>query len=233
MQTHAIQFKEVTKTYQMGKEVYNALKGINLIIDAGELVTIIGPSGSGKSSTMNILGLLDKASTGSYLLDGIDIKNLSLDRLAELRNQKIGFIFQSFFLLPKLNALQNVALPLLYRRQDMKSSRERAYEVLNKVGMSKFVTHRPTELSGGQQQRVAIARALVGHPRILLADEPTGALDVKTSHTVLELLISLNKEENTTVIIITHDPEVAQRCDRIIEIYDGYIKADRGGKWTG
>lgn len=230
---HTIQLKQVTKTYHMGKEVYNALKGIDLAVDQGELVAIIGPSGCGKTSTMNILGLLDHVTGGQYLLDGIDVKQFSLDELAKLRNEKIGFIFQSFFLLPKLTALQNVTLPLLYRRSDMKSSRQRAKIVLEKVGMGNHTTHRPNELSGGQQQRVAIARALIGDPRILLADEPTGALDVKTSHTVLNLLVDLNRQENTTVLIITHDHEVAKRCDRVIEMYDGGIKADRGGKWIG
>lgn len=231
---HTIELIQVTKTYYMGKETFTSLKGIDLVIDQGELVAIIGPSGSGKSSTMNILGLLDHASTGQYLLDGINVKQFSLDQLARLRNEKIGFIFQQFFLLPKLTALQNVALPLLYRKTDIKTSREAALEVLSKVGMGAHIKHRPLELSGGQQQRVAIARALVGDPRIILADEPTGALDSKTSQTVLDLLVDLNRTEETTVLIITHDPEVAQRCDRIIEIYDGKIKSDRSNhQWIG
>lgn len=231
---HTIELIQVTKTYYMGKETFTSLKGIDLIVDQGELVAIIGPSGSGKSSTMNILGLLDHATTGQYLLDGINVKQFSLDQLARLRNEKIGFIFQQFFLLPKLTALQNVALPLLYRKADIKTSREKALDVLTKVGMADHIKHRPLELSGGQQQRVAIARALVGDPRIILADEPTGALDSKTSNTVLDLLVNLNRTEETTVLIITHDPEVAQRCDRIIEIYDGRIKADRSSQqWIG
>lgn len=218
----------------MGKETFTSLKGIDLIIDQGELVAIIGPSGSGKSSTMNILGLLDHPTTGKYLLDGIDTRQFSLDQLARLRNEKIGFIFQQFFLLPKLTAIQNVALPLLYRRGDIKTSREQALAVLSKVDMAGHIKHRPLELSGGQQQRVAIARALVGDPRIILADEPTGALDSKTSQTVLDLLVNLNRTEETTVLIITHDPEVAQRCDRIIEIHDGKIRADRSSnQWIG
>jgi putative ABC transport system ATP-binding protein len=231
---HTIELLQVTKIYYMGKETFTSLKGIDLIIDQGELVAIIGPSGSGKSSTMNILGLLDHASTGKYYLDGIDVKKFTLNQLAQLRNEKIGFIFQQFFLLPKLTALQNVALPLLYRNEDIKTSRERAVAVLTKVGMEGHLKHRPLELSGGQQQRVAIARALVGDPRIILADEPTGALDSKTSQTVLDLLVNLNRTEETTVLIITHDPEVAQRCDRIIEIYDGKIRADRSSnQWIG
>ncbi len=210
----------------MAKEQYIALKGINLAIERGELVTIIGSSGSGKTTTMNILGLLDHPTTGQYFLDSVETSALTPDQVADYRNEKIGFIFQSFFLLPRLTALQNVMLPLAYRRNHPPGDRKdkkRALAMLAKVGMAKYVTHKPYELSGGQQQRVAIARALVGDPSIVLADEPTGALDTKNSHDVLELLNDLNKTEGATIVIITHDPEVAQKSQRIIKIADGKI----------
>ena len=221
-----IELREVTKDYVMARETYTALKGINLTIERGDFATIIGASGSGKTTTMNILGLLDRPSAGKYFLDGVDTSLLTLDQVADLRNEKIGFIFQSFFLLPRLNALQNVMLPLSYRRNHPPGDRRdkrRAMAMLDKVGMTNYITHRPYELSGGQQQRVAIARALVGDPSIILADEPTGALDAKNSHDVLELLKDLNKTEGATIVMITHDPEVAKRSQRIIKIYDGKI----------
>lgn len=221
-----IELKDVTKIYSMATENYIALKGISLSIERGELVAIIGTSGSGKTTTMNILGLLDHPTSGRYFLDNVDASTLTPDQVADLRNEKIGFIFQQFFLLPRLTALQNVMLPLTYRRNHPPGDRKdkkRARAILAKVGMAKYVNHRPNELSGGQQQRVAIARALVGDPSIVLADEPTGSLDTKTSHDVLELLKDLNKTEGATIIIITHDPEVAQKSQRIIKIYDGKI----------
>lgn len=221
-----IELQQVTKTYLMAAETYTALKGISLNIERGELVTIIGSSGSGKTTTMNILGLLDHPTSGKYSLDGVDTSTLSADEVADLRNEKIGFIFQSFFLLPRLTALQNVMLPLSYRRHQHPSGekdKNRALAMLGKVGMSKHINHKPNELSGGQQQRVAIARALVGTPSIILADEPTGALDSKNSHDVLQLLKELNKTEHATIIIITHDPDVANQSERIIKIADGVI----------
>ncbi|MBS0351109.1 MAG: ABC transporter ATP-binding protein [Proteobacteria bacterium] len=210
----------------MAKEQYTALKGISFSVNRGEMATIIGASGSGKTTTMNILGLLDHPTTGNYFLDGINTSSLTPDQLADYRNLKIGFIFQSFFLLPRLTALQNVMLPLTYRRNhsdDDHDDKKKARAMLAKVGMIKYVTHKPFELSGGQQQRVAIARALVGTPSIILADEPTGALDAKNSQDVLELLKDLNQTEGATIVIITHDPEVAQKSQRIIKIYDGRI----------
>lgn len=217
-----IELRDVTKTYRMGDNEFQALKGINMTVEKGELLAIIGPSGSGKSTTMNILGLLDKPTTGQYLIQGQDTSFLTPNEQASLRNKKIGFIFQSFFLLPKLTALQNVSLPLRYAGVTGRDLVDRPMAMLDRVGMAEFSHHRPNELSGGQKQRVAIARALVGEPTLILADEPTGALDSKTSDIVLDLLIQ--QAEGTTVIIITHDPEVAQSCPRVIEIYDGLIK---------
>ena len=226
MSSPLIELQQVTKTYLMASETYTALKGINLTIDRGELATIIGSSGSGKTTTMNILGLLDRPTSGKYYLEGFDTSTLSLNDVADLRNGKIGFIFQSFFLLPRLTALQNVMLPLSYRRRQTaaeKLDKNRALTMLEKVGMANYINHKPNELSGGQQQRVAIARALVGKPSIILADEPTGALDTKNSHDVLQLLKELNKTEGATIIIITHDLEVANQSERIIKISDGKI----------
>jgi putative ABC transport system ATP-binding protein len=224
-----IELKDVTKNYVMAKEQYMALKGIHLTIERGELIAIIGASGSGKTTTMNILGLLDHPTTGQYFLDGVDTKRLTADQVADYRNEKIGFIFQSFFLLPRLTALQNVMLPLTYRRQRSLGDRQNkklAQAILAKVGMDKYMTHKPNELSGGQQQRVAIARALVNDPSIILADEPTGSLDAKNSHEVLELLKEINRTEGATIVIITHDPEVAAQVPRVIKIYDGHIVWD-------
>ncbi|MDF1655640.1 MAG: ABC transporter ATP-binding protein [Coxiellaceae bacterium] len=218
-----IQFENVIKRYQMGDTVFEALRGVSFNIDQGEAVAIVGPSGSGKSTTMHIIGLLDKPTEGRYILHGKDVSSLSSDRLAELRNKEIGFVFQSFFLLPKYDALHNVALPLSYRGIAKKEREERAMTCLARVGMDKFHHHKPTELSGGQQQRVAIARALVGEPSLILADEPTGALDTKTSQEVMQLLFDLNKNENRTVVMITHDTDIAHQFPRNIQIRDGKI----------
>lgn len=221
-----IKLENVKKSYRMGETVFEALKGISLEIQNKELLAIVGPSGSGKSTTMHILGLLDKPTSGKYYLDGVDTEEFSGDKLSALRNKRLGFIFQNFFLLPKLTAVDNVMLPLTYRHEEKIPHAEmkaRAMEMLQKVGMEKFAHHRPSELSGGQQQRVAIARALVGRPSIIMADEPTGALDTKTSQQIMDLLAKEVTETSTTVVIITHSPEIAKQCPRSISIRDGLI----------
>ncbi|PHQ78692.1 MAG: macrolide ABC transporter ATP-binding protein [Coxiella sp. (in: Bacteria)] len=219
-----IQFKNITKTYHMGKNQFQALRGVDFTIAQNELVAIVGPSGSGKSTTMHIMGLLDSPSNGEYLLDGKETSSFNSNEQAFYRNQKIGFIFQQFFLLAKLTALDNVALPLLYRNVPRHERQKKALAILDHVGMKEHAKHRPHELSGGQQQRVAIARALVGDPEIILADEPTGALDTKTSQVVIDLLKSFSKQ--ATIVIITHDLEVAAQCPRQLHILDGVIDRD-------
>lgn len=218
-----IELRNVTKVYQMGSNSFEALKGISIHIKSEELVAIIGSSGSGKTTAMNIIGLLDKPTKGEYYLNKKEVSSLTPNQQAYLRNRSIGFIFQSFFLLPRLTALQNVGLPLSYRGEDIKMIKEKSLAMLEKVGMGDHAKHRPSELSGGQQQRVAIARALVGNPHIILADEPTGSLDSKTGQDVLNLLIELNRTEGTTVVIITHDDKVARQAQRIIKLSDGLI----------
>ena len=218
-----IELKNISKTYNLGEQELKVLDNINFKVQKGELVSIIGPSGSGKSTMMNILGLLDVADTGEYLLDDISIKEANDSLLADIRNKKIGFIFQSFNLLPKMNALENVQVPLMYRGINKKESQKRAYEILEKVGLKGREKHMPSQLSGGQQQRVAIARALIGTPEIILADEPTGALDSKTGNEVMELLQNLNKE-GQTIILITHDISIANRANRIVKMMDGKLE---------
>lgn len=222
-----IRFENVKKIYRMGDTVFEALKGVSFTIAQGELVAIVGPSGSGKSTTMHIIGLLDKPSEGKYYLDNIDTSEFTGDKLSSLRNHRLGFVFQQFFLLPRLSALENVMLPLTYRQNEKHSLSQmklRAMEVLEKVGMEKHAAHRPTELSGGQQQRVAIARALIGKPSIILADEPTGALDTKTSQQIMDLLVSQMADTGTTVVIITHSLEIAKQCNRAIHVRDGLLE---------
>lgn len=222
-----IKLENVKKSYRIGQNTFEALKGISFSIEKGEMVAIVGPSGSGKSTTMNILGLLDKPTTGKYYLDNIDTSEFSGDKLAALRNLRLGFIFQQYFLLPKLTALENVILPLTYRHGEkisMHDMKERAIAMLKIVGMEKHAIHRPNELSGGQQQRVAIARALIGKPSIIMADEPTGALDTVTSQQIMDLLLAQVKETKTTVVIITHSLELAAQCQRAIHIRDGLIQ---------
>lgn len=219
-----IKMKDISKVYNMGSSTFTALSEVNLTICKGEYVAIVGPSGAGKSTLMNILGCLDTASSGEYILDGLNTK-CSDSKLAEIRNSKIGFIFQNYNLLPKLNIMENVELPLLYLGLSKKVVKERALESLKRVGLETHLKHKSTELSGGQKQRVAIARALATKPQIILADEPTGALDSKTGKEVLAMLKDLNKEGNT-IIIITHDNEIASEAKRIIHVKDGKITSD-------
>lgn len=218
-----IQLENVTKTYHLGDNDFHALKGINFQLERGEMTAIVGMSGSGKSTLMNIIGFLDHCTTGRYLFSGKDVSHLSEDELADIRNQKIGFVFQSFFLLPRSDALQNVMLPLFYRGTPREEAKEKAMAMLEKVGVAHLAHHRPNQLSGGQQQRVAIARALVGDPEVILADEPTGALDSHTGNEVMELFARLNQDEGRTIVIITHDKEVSRRCARTETIKDGKI----------
>ena len=220
-----IQTSNLIKTYKMGTETVRALDGVSVRIEAGEYVAIMGPSGSGKSTLMNVLGGLDRPSSGEYLLEGENVGSLPPDRLAEFRNAKIGFVFQSFNLLPRLNALANVALPMTYGAVAPDKRLQRAKQMLELVGLGDRIHHRPTQLSGGQQQRVAIARALANQPALLLADEPTGALDERTGIEVMQLFERLNKE-GLTIVIVTHDAEVAQRARRVVRMRDGHVVDD-------
>jgi putative ABC transport system ATP-binding protein len=231
MGTSIIQIKDLMKTYKLGGETVHALNNVSIEIDKGEFLAIIGPSGSGKSTLMNMIGCLDRPQSGKYLLAGKDIGMMNDNQLATIRNQKIGFIFQNFNLLTKLSALENVELPLLYSGVPTKERRERALESLQEVGLKDRSGHLPTQLSGGQQQRVAIARALVGNPAILLADEPTGALDSKTSKEILAIMKELN-ELGHTIILITHDLEIAKQAKRMVSIQDGQLQ-ENGGELVG
>ncbi|MDP4089154.1 MAG: ABC transporter ATP-binding protein [Bacillota bacterium] len=219
-----ISMSNIEKVYKMGSNIIKALDSVNLSIRKGEYVAVVGPSGAGKSTLMNIIGCLDVPTGGEYILDGLNTK-CSDNKLAEIRNKKIGFIFQNYNLLPRLDILQNVELPLQYQGYSGKKSREKAVEVLERVGLGDHVKHKPNELSGGQMQRVAIARALVTGPQIILADEPTGSLDSRTGKEVLGMLADLNKEGNT-IIIITHDREIASSAKRMITVRDGRITSD-------
>ena len=215
--------EDLRKVYQMGQVEVHALAGVSLSIERGEVVAIMGPSGSGKSTLMNILGCLDLPSSGKYILDGEVVETLNDDQLADIRNRKVGFIFQSFNLLSRTSALGNVELPLRYAGK-IQNRKERARAALDSVGLGDRISHRPTELSGGQQQRVAIARALVNNPAIIMADEPTGNLDSKVGKEILELLLSLNRDNGTTLIIITHDQTIAAQAQRIIRLRDGLVE---------
>jgi len=220
-----IELNNIVKTYQMGQIEVQALRGVSCSIEKGEMVAIMGPSGCGKSTLLNVIGCLDVPTSGSYLLEGAEVSRLSDSQLAEIRNKKIGFVFQSFNLLRRTSALANVELPLLYGNSS--NSKKRALEALERVGMGPRAAHGPTELSGGEQQRVAIARALVTNPAIILADEPTGNLDSQSSHEIIAILEGLNRQDGITVVLVTHDREIAAHTQRIISLRDGRIVDER------
>lgn len=220
-----ISLQEIRKTYDLGKVKIEVLKGVNVNIQKNEYVAIMGPSGSGKSTLMNIVGCLDKASNGKYILNGTNVSAMSENELAEVRNKEIGFVFQTFNLLARLSAVENVALPLLYAGKSKSSRTTTATDMLNAVGLSHRLTHKPNELSGGERQRVAVARALVNNPSIILADEPTGNLDTRTSYEIMELFEEIHAKGNT-VIIVTHEEDIARYAHRIIRIRDGMIEKD-------
>jgi len=219
-----IDVRNLTKDYLLGDIVVSALRGIDLQIFPSEMVAIMGPSGSGKSTLMNMIGCLDSPTSGEYYLDSLLVSDLIDDELAIVRNQKIGFVFQKYNLLPRVDAIENVALPLRYS-ENTSNMRQRAEVALQSVGLGDRMRHKPNELSGGQQQRVAIARALVNEPAILLADEPTGNLDSQSGKEIMELLLKLNQQQNTTIVLVTHDPTVAAHAQRIVQLFDGLIKA--------
>jgi putative ABC transport system ATP-binding protein len=218
-----IEVRDVTKVYRVGSEVIRALNGVSLTIRRGEYVALMGPSGSGKSTLMHILGCLDLPTSGQYRLEGEDVSRLPQSALARIRSRRIGFVFQTFELLPRATVLKNVTLPLLYAQA--RNRRQRSYEAIKRVGLAHRIHHRPNELSGGQRQRVAIARALAQEPSVLLADEPTGNLDSRTGRELLALFTQLN-QEGQTVVMVTHDPSVARRCRRVIQLVDGVIVSD-------
>jgi putative ABC transport system ATP-binding protein len=220
-----IELKDITRHFKIGEVEVQALRGVNLVINRGEYVALMGPSGSGKSTLMNILGCLDTPTSGSYVLNNNNVSNLTDNELAEIRNKEIGFVFQTFNLLARSTALDNVALPLVYAGKSKKDRTQRAKDVLSNVGLSDRMTHKPNELSGGQRQRVAIARALVNDPSIILADEPTGNLDTKTSYEIMELMEEIHQKGNT-VVIVTHEEDIARRAKRIVRMRDGKIESD-------
>jgi putative ABC transport system ATP-binding protein len=226
-----IQIKEIVKNYFVGTQIVRALRSVTIGIDKNEYVAIMGPSGSGKSTLMNIIGCLDTPTSGIYILNGKDVSKLADNQLADIRNSEIGFIFQTFNLLPRNTALENVMLPLIYAGMSKQERKNRASEVLESVGLGDRITHRPNELSGGQKQRVAVARALVNHPSIILADEPTGNLDSKTSIDIMGLFDEIHERGNT-VIVVTHEEDIAKHANRIIRLIDGQIESDMINKQT-
>jgi putative ABC transport system ATP-binding protein len=221
-----IDVRNLMKTYWLGEVIVNALVGVTVDVEEGSYVAIMGPSGSGKSTFMNLVGCLDRPTSGQYLLDGMAVESLDRDQLAEIRNQRIGFVFQNFNLLPRMSALENVKLPLLYKDTDTPDADEQAQRALSLVGLANREGNFPTQLSGGQQQRVAIARALINNPQILLADEPTGALDSRTSADIMSIFQELNRTQGITIVLVTHSDEVAGHADRIIGFRDGRIVSD-------
>ena len=231
MSEPVIRMENIVKTYYLGKpNELEILHGINLTVNKGEFVSIVGESGSGKSTLMNIIGVLDRQTQGNYYLEGQDVNGMSDEVRSAIRNRRIGFVFQNFNLLPRANALKNVMVPLLYGEEHSKNGKEHAMEMLKMVGMDGRADHRPNELSGGQKQRVAIARAMINDPAIILADEPTGALDSKTGHMVMDLFHKLHEEQGKTIVLITHSQELAQETERIVTLLDGQIVADNGGE---
>ena len=227
-----LELVDICKEYQQGKEPVPVLKNINLTVEQGDYIAIMGPSGSGKTTLMNIIGCLDVQTSGTYLLKGQDLKNMTDDQLAEVRNRHIGFVFQNFHLLPKLNARDNVALPLLYADVPLKERRQRAEEALKAVGLEERMDFFPNQLSGGQCQRIAIARAMVGKPELLLADEPTGALDTKSGNQIMEIFRRLS-QEGMTILMITHEPDIAKCANVTYHIRDGELKTREGGGSDG
>lgn len=231
MSEPVIRMEDIIKTYYVGKpNELEILHGISLEVQKGEFVSIVGESGSGKSTLMNIIGVLDRQTAGNYYLEGQDVNGMTDEVRSAIRNRRIGFVFQNFNLLPRANALKNVMIPLMYAEGKIKNPKERAMEMLAMVGMEERATHKPNELSGGQKQRVAIARAMINDPAIILADEPTGALDSKTGHMVMDLFHKLHEEQGKTIVLITHSQELAAETQRIVTLLDGEIVADNGGE---
>jgi putative ABC transport system ATP-binding protein len=223
--SNVIEIRNIIRDFPLGQETVHVLKGIDLDIERGDYIAIMGPSGSGKSTLMNLLGCLDTPTSGSYILNGKDVSKMSDDELAEIRNNEIGFVFQTFNLLPRTTALENVALPMIYAGMSKKDRTQRAEEVLTDVGLADRMDHKPNQLSGGQRQRVAVGRALVNKPSIILADEPTGNLDSKTSEEIMDLLDEIHKNGNT-VIVVTHEEDIAAKAHRIIRLIDGMVDSD-------
>ncbi|MCR5262043.1 MAG: ABC transporter ATP-binding protein [Candidatus Gastranaerophilales bacterium] len=221
-----IEVKNLIKTYQTGDTSFNALNNVSLTVEEGEFVAIMGASGSGKSTLMNMIGCLDKPTSGQYFLDGIDVSTMTSDELANIRNKKLGFVFQGFNLISRTTALENVQLPMIYAGIKESERIERAKRALKIVGLEKRESHMPNQMSGGQQQRVAIARAIVNDAPIILADEPTGNLDTKTSIEVMEFFVDLNEKHNKTIVLVTHEPDIAEYCKRVVKFRDGQIESD-------